>query len=157
MEAGNASSGIGTIALVGPGRAGTTVALALLEVGWHVSSVAGRAPDAPSTVAAAACLGAQQTLITDVARGASVVIIATPDRAIEGTARAIASSIEPGALVLHLAGSMGVGAFGSLLETRSDVRVGALHPLQLFPSASMGIERLRGTWAAVAGDPQVIE
>ncbi len=157
MEAGNPPAGIGTIALVGPGRAGTTIALALLEVGWNVLAVAGRAPDAPSTMSAAACLGASQTLLTDVARGASVVIIATPDRAIESTARAIASSIESDALVFHLAGSMGVGVFDPLLETRADVRVGALHPLQLFPSASMGIERMRGSWAAVAGDPQVVE
>jgi predicted short-subunit dehydrogenase-like oxidoreductase (DUF2520 family) len=157
MEAGNASSATGTIALVGPGRAGTTIALALLELGWRVTSVAGRAPDAPSTVAAAACLGADQTLLTDVARGASIVIIATPDRAIEGAARAIGPSIEPDALVFHLAGSLGLGVFSSLLEARADVRVGALHPLQLFPSASMGIERLRGAWAAVAGDPQATE
>jgi predicted short-subunit dehydrogenase-like oxidoreductase (DUF2520 family) len=157
MEAGNPPAGIGTIALVGPGRAGTTIALALLEVGWNVTSVAGRAPDAPSTVSAAACLGASQALLTDVARGAAVVVIATPDRAIEGAARAIAPSIEPDALVFHLAGSMGVGVFAPLVEARPDVRVGALHPLQLFPSASMGIERLRGSWAAVAGDPQVIE
>jgi len=157
MEAGNPSARTGTIALVGPGRAGTTIALALLEAGWQVLSVAGRAPDAPSTVSAAACLGARQTLLTDVARGASVVIIATPDRAIESTARAIAPSIEADALVFHLAGSLGVGVFASLQEARADVQVGALHPLQLFPSASMGIERLRGSWAAVAGDPQVVE
>jgi predicted short-subunit dehydrogenase-like oxidoreductase (DUF2520 family) len=155
MEVGNPTPGTGTIALVGPGRAGTTIALALLELGWRVASVAGRAPDAPSTVSAAACLGAAQTLVTDVGRGANVVIIATPDRSIEAAARAIAPSVEPGALVFHLAGSSGIGVFSGLLELRPGVRAGALHPLQLFPSASMGIERLRGAWAAVAGDPQV--
>lgn len=157
MESGNPSPATGTIALVGPGRAGTTIALALLESGWRVVSVAGRAPDAPSTVSAAACLGAQQTLVTDAARGASLVIVATPDRSIETAARAVAPSIETDALVIHLAGSVGLDAFASLLEVRADVRVGALHPLQLFPSASMGIERLRGAWAAVAGDPQTAE
>ena len=157
MEAGNPPPGTGTIALVGPGRAGTTIALALLELGWDVASVAGRAPDAPSTVSAAACLGAEQTLLTDVGRGATLVIIATPDRAIESAARGITRSVEPGALVVHLAGSLGLGAFSSLLDVRPDVRTGALHPLQLFPSASMGIERLRGAWAAVAGDPQTTD
>ena len=33
----------------------------------------------------------------------------------------------------------------------------AMHPLQSFPSATMGIERLRGAWAAVAGDPQATD
>ena len=44
-----------------------------------------------------------------------------------------------------------------MLEVRPDVRVGAMHPLQTFPSASIGVERLRGAWAAVAGDPQTSE
>jgi predicted short-subunit dehydrogenase-like oxidoreductase (DUF2520 family) len=154
---GNHAAGHDTLALVGPGRAGTTIALALLELGWHARSVAGRAPDAPSTTSAAACLGADASLVSDAGRGADLVIVATPDRAIEAAARTVGASLEPDALVLHLAGSKGLDVFGSLLEVRADVRVGALHPLQAFPSATMGIERLRGAWAAVAGDPQTTE
>src|SRR3954454_19904381 len=45
-----------TVALIGPGRAGTTVALGLLELGWTVTAVAGRAPDAASTTMASAVL-----------------------------------------------------------------------------------------------------
>jgi predicted short-subunit dehydrogenase-like oxidoreductase (DUF2520 family) len=155
MEA--ADSATRTLALVGPGRAGTTIALALLEVDWSVTAVAGRSPDATSTSAAAACLDAHASLVSDAGRGASLVIVATPDRAIEAAARSVAPSLEPGALVIHLAGSLGVGAFDAMLEVRPDVRVGALHPLQTFPSASLGVERLRGAWAAVAGDPQTTE
>jgi predicted short-subunit dehydrogenase-like oxidoreductase (DUF2520 family) len=46
--------------------------------------------------------------------------------------------------------------YAEVLAARPDVRVGALHPLQSFPSASAGLERLSGAWAAVAGDPEVI-
>jgi predicted short-subunit dehydrogenase-like oxidoreductase (DUF2520 family) len=154
METGNTAAATGTLALVGPGRAGTTLTLALLELGWIAVSVAGRAPDAPSTQSAAACLGAHPSLVSDVGRGASLVIIATPDRAIESAARTVGPSLEPGALMLHLAGSVGLDAFAELREIRSDVRFGALHPLQSFPSATMGVERVRNAWAAVAGDPQ---
>ena len=153
MEA-TESAGNRTLALVGPGRAGTTIALGLIEQGWHVVSVAGRAPDAVSTTSAVACLSSRAALVSDAGCGAAVVIIATPDRAIESAARTVASSLEPGALVVHLAGSRGLDAFAELLEARSDVRVGALHPLQSFPSATIGLERLHGSWAAVAGDPQ---
>ena len=156
MEA-TESAGTQTLALVGPGRAGTTIALALIERGWEVVSVAGRAPDAASTTAAVACLSSQAALVSDAGRGAAVVIIATPDRAIESAARSFASSLEPGALVLHLAGSRGLDAFADLLALRPDVRVGALHPLQSFPTATIGLERLHGSWAAVAGDPQTTE
>jgi predicted short-subunit dehydrogenase-like oxidoreductase (DUF2520 family) len=144
-----------TLALIGPGRAGTTVALGLLDLGWRATAVAGRAPDAVSTTTAAICLNARATLVSEVATGADLVVIATPDRAIEGAALTAANSMESGALVIHLAGSRGVDVFGPLREKRPDVRVGALHPLQSFPSTSAGVERLMGAWAAVAGDPEV--
>lgn len=143
-----------TLALIGPGRAGTTIALALVGLDWEAVAVAGRAPDAASTVAAAACLATRATLVSDVGRGASLVIVATPDRSIEQASLAAAPSLEPGALVIHLAGSLGLDAFEALRAARPDVRVGALHPLQSFPSTTAGLDALPGTWAAVAGDPQ---
>ncbi len=147
-----------TLALIGPGRAGTTVALGLVEQGWTAVAVAGRAPDAASTVAAVACLGARPALVSEVATGADLVIVATPDRAIEQAVLAAAPALEPGALVVHLAGSRGLDVFTALLERLpGDVRVGALHPLQSLPSTSAGLERLRGSWAAVAGDEEVAE
>ena len=154
MEA-NETAGTQTLALVGPGRAGTTISLALIEHGWQVVSVAGRAPDTASTTAAVACLGSRPALVSDAGAGAALVIVATPDRAIESAARSFAASLEPGALVLHLAGSRGLDAFADLQAARPDVRVGALHPLQSFPTAAIGLERLHGSWAAIAGDPQV--
>jgi predicted short-subunit dehydrogenase-like oxidoreductase (DUF2520 family) len=144
-----------TLALVGPGRAGSTIALALASRGWEVTGVAGRAPDAASTVSIAVCLDAPPVLVSDVGTGAFLVIIATPDAAIESAARACAASLEPGALVVHLAGSRGLDVFDALREQRPDVRVGALHPLQSFPSTSSGLERLPGSFAALAGDPEL--
>jgi predicted short-subunit dehydrogenase-like oxidoreductase (DUF2520 family) len=146
-----------TLALIGPGRAGTTIALGLHELGWDVVGVAGRGPDAPSTVSAAACLASTPGLVSSVARGAALVIVATPDRAIDQVLIAAEPAIEPGALVIHLAGSCGLGVFAPLLERRSGLRVGALHPLQSFPSTTLGLERLAGAWAAVAGDAAVAE
>jgi predicted short-subunit dehydrogenase-like oxidoreductase (DUF2520 family) len=146
-----------TVALIGPGRAGTTIALGLMDQGWTVVGVAGRAPDAQSTTSAAACLASVPALVSEVARGAALVLIATPDRAIEQVLLAAEPAIEPGALVVHLAGSRGVDVFAPLLELRTGVRVGAMHPLQSFPSTTAGLERLEGAWAAVAGDPAVAD
>ncbi|HVJ98639.1 MAG TPA: NAD(P)-binding domain-containing protein, partial [Acidimicrobiia bacterium] len=144
-----------TVALIGPGRAGTTIALGLLEQGWTVTAVAGRAPDATSTASAAAILATRTALVSEVGRGAGLVVVATPDRAIEQAAETAEPSIEPGALVIHLAGSRGLDAFDGLLARRTGIRVGALHPLQTFPSTTVGLERLEGSWAAIAGDPEV--
>jgi predicted short-subunit dehydrogenase-like oxidoreductase (DUF2520 family) len=148
---------VATFALIGPGRAGATVALALVARGYRATAVAGRAPDAPSTTATAACLDAPTALLSKAGRHASIVIIATPDAAIEGAAVAVAPSLERGALVVHLAGSIGLEVFAPLLALRPDIRVGAIHPLQSLPSTTMGLDRLPGSWAAIAGDPQVRE
>jgi predicted short-subunit dehydrogenase-like oxidoreductase (DUF2520 family) len=147
--------GANTVALIGPGRAGTTVALGLLELGWTVTAVAGRAPDAASTTLASAVLASRPALVSDAGSGAALVIVATPDRSIEQAVLAAEPSIEPGALVIHLAGSRGLDVFDALVARRTGVRFGALHPLQSFPSATAGLERLDGAWAAVAGDPEV--
>jgi predicted short-subunit dehydrogenase-like oxidoreductase (DUF2520 family) len=146
-----------TVALIGPGRAGTTIALGLIEQGWTVVGVGGRAPDAPSTTFAAACLASTPALVSEVAQGAALVLVATPDRAIEQVLLTAEPAIEPGALVIHVAGSRGLDVYDALLQRRTGVRVGAMHPLQSFPSTTTGLERLAGAWAAVAGDPAVAD
>ncbi len=142
------------IALVGPGRAGTAVARALVDAGHRVVSVAGRTPDAESTRIAAARFEVRVAPVQFAGRGAGLVLIATPDDAIGATASAIAQSLEPDTLVLHLAGAHGLAAFAPLVELRPDVLVGALHPLQTLPTPDTPVA---GAWAAVAGPPLVTE
>ncbi|MSO79449.1 MAG: DUF2520 domain-containing protein [Acidimicrobiia bacterium] len=142
------------IALVGPGRAGTAVARALVDAGHRVVNVAGRTPDAESTRIAAARFEARVAPVQFAGRGAGLVLIATPDDAIGATAGAIAQSLEPDALVLHLSGVHGLAAFVPLVKARPDVQVGALHPLQTLPTPDAPVV---GAWAAVAGPPLVAE
>lgn len=144
-----------TVALAGPGRAGSSVALALLGVGWTVTGVTGRSVDSPSTRAAVARLGCPPVVAADLGRSARLVVIATPDAAISEVAAAIAPGLEPGALVVHCSGARGLDALAPIAEARPDVQVGALHPLQTF--AAPDPARLAGAWAAVAGPAEVTE
>jgi predicted short-subunit dehydrogenase-like oxidoreductase (DUF2520 family) len=121
----------GALALVGPGRAGTAIATALVAAGWRVDAVAGRS-------------------VPDAVRDADLVVIATPDAAIDAVAAELTPAVRPDALVVHLSGARGVDALGAV-----PARTGALHPLQTLPSADAGAARLAGSWCAVAGDPQV--
>jgi predicted short-subunit dehydrogenase-like oxidoreductase (DUF2520 family) len=144
------------LALVGPGRAGTAVAAALVARGWVPVAVAGRSPEALSTRAAADRLGASRVAaVADAGRDADLVIVATPDAVIADTAAALASSLRPGALVVHLSGACPVDELDKLHAARPDVEVGALHPLQSLPSADVGVRRLPGSWCAVEGPPSV--
>ena len=122
------------------------------------SSVAGRAPDAPSTASAAACLGAEPSLVSDAGRGASLVIVATPDRAIEAAARARRAvararrARDPPRGLARARRVRGDARGSSRRAGRRDASV-AVVPV----ARRSGVERLRGAWAAVAGDPQTAE
>jgi predicted short-subunit dehydrogenase-like oxidoreductase (DUF2520 family) len=142
-------------ALVGPGRAGRTVAQALRGAGWSASGVAGRVPEDASTRAAAAELHAPLRAVGLVGTGAELLVIATPDRVIADTSVAAVGALPPGALVVHLAGSLGLDVFAVAAERRPDVRFGALHPLVSIPSGDAA--HLAGGWCAVAGDPDVYD
>jgi len=142
-------------ALVGPGRAGTSVALALVRAGWQPVAVAGRAVGSDSTRRAVARLGVPAVPVAAVGAGATVVVIATPDAAIGDAARELAPRLEPGALVVHLSGARGLDALTAVTEVRPDCSVGALHPLQTF--AATDPARVAGAWAAIAGPPAVAD
>ncbi len=115
--------------VVGPGRAGRSLARALAGRGWTVVEPRRRG-DA----------------IHDAADGVDVVVIATPDDVIAGVARAI--DPVPGVAVVHLAGSLGPGVLAP------HPRRAAVHPLMALPDPDTGERRLTsGGWFAVAGDP----
>ncbi len=145
----------GSLALVGPGRAGTTLAVALAARGWTPVAVAGRAADAASTLRAAERLGARAVDLADAGREADLVLVATPDAAISDTALALAAGLRPGALVVHLSGACPLEELDKLRAERPDVEIGALHPLQSLPSVELGAARLPGSWCAVEGPPAV--
>lgn len=115
--------------IVGPGRAGRSLAAALEGRGWSVVDLLGRGDD-----------------VTDAAAGVDLVVIATPDAAIAPVARAIEP--RPDTVVAHLAGSLGLEVLAP------HPRRAAVHPLMALPDPETGARRLRsGGWFAVAGDP----
>lgn len=121
---------MGSLRVIGPGRAGGALSLALRRAGWTVRPAVGRDDDP-----------------RDAAHDVDLLVIATPDGAVAD----VAARVEPVAdtVVAHLAGSLGLDVLGT------HPRPAALHPLVALPDAEVGAERLRGGWFAVAGDPLV--
>jgi predicted short-subunit dehydrogenase-like oxidoreductase (DUF2520 family) len=116
------------VRIVGPGRAGGSLAGALAERGWEVLEPVRRGDD-PAGAAA----------------GTDLVVVATPDAAVASVARAVRPV--PGVAVVHLSGALGLDVLAP------HERAGALHPLVALPSAEVGARRLlEGAWFAVAGD-----
>lgn len=116
------------VRIIGPGRAGGSLARALTAARWDVAPLLGRRDD-----------------LAPAARGVDLLVIASPDDRVRDVARAVEPV--PSTVVAHLAGSLGLGA---LAPHR---RRAAVHPLVALPTPALGARRLVGSWFAVAGDP----
>jgi predicted short-subunit dehydrogenase-like oxidoreductase (DUF2520 family) len=90
----------------------------------------------------------------DVARGAEVVLIGTPDAAIESVASELASSgaLGPDMAVVHLSGAIGLSALEAARERGATVL--SVHPLQTFPDVDASIRRIPGSAFAVTADSE---
>ncbi|HUR49411.1 MAG TPA: pantoate--beta-alanine ligase [Acidimicrobiales bacterium] len=120
-----------TARIVGSGRAGSALFLALERVGWNLLPSLGRSDD-----------------VSAAAQDADLVLIATPDSVVAEVARTIAPNSD--AVIAHLAGALGLDVLGD------HPRRAAIHPLVALPDANTGAERLAAkAWFAVAGDPLV--
>ena len=131
-------------ALVGPGRAGTTLAVAMVARGWTPIAVAGRAPDSPSVLRVAALLDAPaRDIAARRRRRRRRADRHSRRRDRRGRVR-VAPSLRAGALVVHLSGACTLDELHKLRVARPDVELGSLHPLQSLPSSEIGVARLPG-------------
>ncbi|HEX2041574.1 MAG TPA: pantoate--beta-alanine ligase [Acidimicrobiales bacterium] len=116
------------VRVIGPGRAGLSLARALEAVGWDAKRPLGRHDD-----------------IAGAAEGVDLLVIATPDGAVEAVAAGVRPV--PTTAVAHLAGSLGPDVLAP------HPRRAAIHPLVPLPDPVTGAARLvSGAWFAVAGD-----
>ena len=138
------------IALIGAGRVGTAVTEVLQRAGHEVAGVASRR--AESAERAAARLNSTLFDHRSELPAVDVLLLGVPDDAIEPVVAEVATRLEPGIVVIHFAGALGVGP----LEQASVAGAGvaALHPVQTFPDVERGIERLVGVAWGVTTPPE---
>lgn len=120
-----------TLRVIGAGRAGRSLAGALLDVGWSVDVMH------------------HDRDLAGAADGCDLLVLAVPDHAVAATAervRPVESTV-----VAHLAGALGLDVLAPHRRRAS------LHPMVPLPEGEIGARRLRGAWFAVAGDPLATE
>lgn len=140
------------LAVIGPGRAGTSVALVAAAAGYDVAAVAGGGRASRDRFVDLLA-GARATTPERAVRGADVVVLAVPDAAVGPVQRALAVAdvVEPGSRWVHLAGSLGATA---LTQVRlAGARVAACHPAQTLPDPVGGAAALAGCGWAVTAAP----
>lgn len=130
------------IAILGAGRIGRGLALALADAGERVELAPGREA------------GAEEA--AEVAGAARTVILAVPDDALTAVAGRLAASgaVIAGQVALHVSGLHDREALAPLAP--GGAALGSLHPLQTIPDPTTAAERWRGAYAAVEGDPAAV-
>ncbi len=139
-----------TVGIVGAGRAGAGLAMALSRVGYQVRLHGSRPRDLPSTVDYTH--GGPPPWLAEV----DAVLLAVPDDVLADVANELACDgrVGEGQVILHLSGVLDAGVLAPLQSCGCPV--GSLHPLQSLSEAETAADRLKGAAAAVEGDTGAI-
>ena len=143
-----------TVAIIGPGRVGTLLAVAFARAGHRVTATAGGSQGARAAIAELVAGVRPERLPADAARRAALVVLAVPDDALAQvvTDLAVAGSVGEGHRVVHVAGSHGLGPLER--AAACGARVAACHPAMTVPTGARDPGLLVGTaWAVTAPPP----
>jgi predicted short-subunit dehydrogenase-like oxidoreductase (DUF2520 family) len=138
------------VAVIGPGRVGTALAMALPGPAYEVVAVSGRGQGAlerfTALVPGAAILPA-----VEAARTADLVLVCVPDDVLGQVVRQVArdDGVVEGSRWVHTSGGHGVEVLRP--AGLAGAGVAACHPAQTFPEPETGARALPGTtWAVTA-------
>ena len=141
------------VAIVGPGRVGGLLAVALSRAGHRVVAVAGGTPGSRATVTAGVAGVRDVATSVEAAALADLVVLTVPDDAIGVVVRDLARADAVGERhrVVHVAGSVGLDVLD--LARRAGAGVAACHPAMTVPVGAREPELLHGVaWAVTAPD-----
>lgn len=137
------------VAIIGAGRAGRALALALTRAAVPVHVCVRRPTALPSPLECS--LGPWNEVLGQ----SDVVLLAVPDDAIGDVATAIRDAALTQAVVLHVSGLRDRSALAAL-EGRAK-GLGSFHPLQTLAGDSEAAGRLRAAYAVLEGDAAAVE
>ena len=141
-----------TIAIIGPGRAGSALGRALRSAGYSIAAIGGRNPDNVRNLAdelgARACQSPATTIDL-----ADLTILAVPDDVILPLATDMADSLcsAAGRSVVHLSGAQDRKPLRPLAQ-QAGLRTGVFHPLQTFRRGPQAVRNVAGTYFGIDAD-----
>jgi len=138
---------MGSIAFIGAGRLGASLAMALSRQGCAVRAVASRSATSAQALAGAVP-GCRATTIEEAAT-ADLVFLTVPDDRIAATAASL--SWRAGQQVVHCSGATEVAALDA--AARQGALTGGFHPLQIFSDPQRALPLIAGSAVAIEGPP----
>src|SRR3989454_10625493 len=142
-----------TIAIIGPGRAGSALGRALHKASYTIAAIGGRNPDNVRNLAdelgARACQSPATTIDL-----ADLTILAVPDDVILSLATVMVDSLcsAAGRSVVHLSGAQDRAALRPLAE-QAGLRTGVFHPLQTFRRGPQAAQNVAGSYFGIDAEP----
>jgi predicted short-subunit dehydrogenase-like oxidoreductase (DUF2520 family) len=140
-----------TISIIGAGRVGQTLARRLRQLGWRIGAVVTQSKKSSRAAVRAIGGGTPYARLTKDVLAADILLITTPDGALEHVAKSLANFRDEnyrGKIALHTSGALDRRVLAPL--ERRGMSTGSLHPMQTF--TGRGTPQLKGVIFAVEGD-----
>jgi predicted short-subunit dehydrogenase-like oxidoreductase (DUF2520 family) len=139
------------VAVIGPGRVGTLLTVALARAGWRPVAIAGGSAAARDRVASLVAGCRPHGTPTGAVADADLVVVATPDDAVAEVVTDLAQAdvLREAQRVVHVAGSQGLAPLRR--AALAGATVAACHPAMTVPTGAEDPDLLVGTaWAVTA-------
>lgn len=145
-----------SISIIGAGRVGGALAIALDRSGYRIDTIFYRGEKFLPTLRKLlpATTRFENGLDLDPSEG-GILIIASGDPEIRDIASTAANSAELPSVALHTSGSLSSGELDALAA--KGVRTGSLHPLAAVSDPESGAERFRGSYFCVEGNKEAVK
>jgi predicted short-subunit dehydrogenase-like oxidoreductase (DUF2520 family) len=149
---------VARILVIGPGRVGTAVAIALKNAHHTIVGAVGRAETSASCtrfkqldLGETICLEDSRVL-SKMVHQSDILLLGVRDGVIAPLAEQLATKLtfRGNQLVCHTSGATGLGSLRSL--KRAGAMVGCLHPLQTFANPVLGASKIANSYFAITGD-----
>ncbi len=143
-----------TITIIGAGRVGGALAIALARAGHNVEKVIVRNRGAAKHLDIFPESAVVVDWSDDFEIGSGIILITTQDNEIASAADLARKFMAPGRVILHTSGALSSEILAGLREIGG--AVGSMHPLVSISDPEMGSARFRGTYFCVEGDEAAV-
>ncbi|RKY11252.1 MAG: hypothetical protein DRP65_04755 [Planctomycetota bacterium] len=146
-----------TIAIIGPGKVGTSIGILASRAGYQIAAIGGRNKE--RTIAAAKRIGngVRACSISEAAKKAPIVLLSVTDDAIEDICIRLAEQkkLKQKAVVVHCSGALSSNVLTSAHDY-CKCSIASMHPLQTFPTIDETVKRIKGAYCFCEGDENAV-
>jgi predicted short-subunit dehydrogenase-like oxidoreductase (DUF2520 family) len=146
------------IAIIGPGKVGTTIALSAIKSGYRIAALAGR--DRKKTEEAAKTIGGDIPIYTPLqaASVARLVLFTVTDSAIESLCTDLAKNkaFSENQIVVHCSGALSSEVLAAARDL-CGATIASAHPLQTFSTVQSAASAMPGAYWFCEGDKAALD